>query len=83
MFYWHYQLVLRLYLHQPESHQLIVKSVAQSVSQFERTGRIDRTPGTPGHDKKEEEKEEVSAAAEQRPARNVILELCGRQQKMA
>ena len=46
--YWHYQLVLSWYLHQPESHQLSL----QKVTQLERTGPIDRTPGTPGSDKK-------------------------------
>ena len=29
--YWHYQLVLSLYLHQPESHQLSFTNVSQSV----------------------------------------------------
>ena len=30
--YWHYQLVLSWYLHQPESHQLSLNKVAQLVS---------------------------------------------------
>ena len=46
LLYWHYQLVLTWYLHQPESHQLSFKSIS-SVT----TGPIDRTPGTPGSDK--------------------------------
>ena len=45
--YWHYQLVLTWYLHQPESHQLSL----QNVLEWETTGPIDRTPGTPGSDK--------------------------------
>ena len=50
--YWHYQLVLSLYLHQLESHQLSLHKVAQFVTYYlERTGPIDRTPGTPGSDK--------------------------------
>ena len=49
--YWHYQLVLSLYFHQPGSHQLSLHKVLESVSQFETTGPIDRTPGTPGSDK--------------------------------
>ena len=52
--YWHYQLVLSLYLHQPESHQFSLQKVLDSVSEWERTGPIDRTPGTPGSDKKHE-----------------------------
>ena len=46
--YWHHQLVLSCYPHQPESHQLSLKIVLQ----FQRSGPIDRTPGTPGSDKK-------------------------------
>ena len=46
--YWHYQLVLTWYLHQPESHQLSFNKVPHSIT----TGPIDRTPGTPGSDKK-------------------------------
>ena len=45
--YWHYQLVLTWYLHQPESHQLSFKN----VSYLHTSGPIDRTPGTPGSDK--------------------------------
>ena len=45
--FWHYQLVLSWYIHQPESHQFSL----QKLSQFQRTGPIDRTPGTPGSDK--------------------------------
>ena len=30
--YWHYQLVLSWYLHQPESHKLSLNKVSQSVS---------------------------------------------------
>ena len=32
MSYWHYQLVLGWYLHQPESHQLSFKNLSQFVS---------------------------------------------------
>ena len=39
MSYWHYQLVLGWYLHQPESHQLSL----QKVSQFVRDKRIHRS----------------------------------------
>ena len=46
--YWHYQLVLSWYLHQPESHQLSFTKVSDRRT----TGPIDRTPGTPGSDKK-------------------------------
>ena len=42
------QLTLSLYLRQPESHQLSLNN----LSQLERTGPIDRTPGTPWSDKK-------------------------------
>ena len=52
MLYWHYRLVLSLYLHQPESHQLSLQKVSQSVSQFQTLGPIDRTPGIPGSNKK-------------------------------
>ena len=45
---WHYQLVLSLYLHQLESGQLSFNR----VTQFQTTGPIDRTPGTPGSDNK-------------------------------
>ena len=38
--YWHYQLVLTWYLHQPTSHQLTFNK----VSQLQTTGPIDRTP---------------------------------------
>ena len=48
--YWHHQLVLSLYLHQLESHQLSLHK-RLSLSLWERTGPIDRTPGTPGSDK--------------------------------
>ena len=45
--YWRYQLVLSWHLHQPESHQLsLIK-----VTQLDRSGPIDRTPGIPGSDK--------------------------------
>ena len=33
--YWHYQLVLSLYLHQPESHQLSLHKVLELVSERE------------------------------------------------
>ena len=39
--YWHYQLVLAWYLHQPESHQLSL----QNVSEWVISGAKDRTPG--------------------------------------
>ena len=48
---WHYQLVLSLYLHQLESHQLSLQKVSQFVSLLETSRPIDRTPGTPGSDK--------------------------------
>ena len=50
--FWHHQLVLSWYLHQPESHQLSLQKVLESLSQWETSGPIDRTPGTPGSDKK-------------------------------
>ena len=53
--YWHYQLVLSLYLHQPESHQFSLHKVLESLSLWERTGPIDRTPGTPGSDNYEQD----------------------------
>ena len=49
--YWHRQLVLSYYPHQPESHQLSLQN-SLVVSDLERSGPIDRTPGTPGSDKK-------------------------------
>ena len=45
--YWHDQLVLSLYLHQLQSHQLSFKKVCD----LERSEPIDRTPGIPGSDK--------------------------------
>ena len=48
--YWHYQLVLTWYLHQPESHQLSLQQPL-GLSEWQTTGPIDRTPGTPGSDK--------------------------------
>ena len=50
--FWHYQLLLSLYLHQLESHKLSFNKVTHSLSLFETSGPIDRTPGTPGSDKK-------------------------------
>ena len=50
--FWHYQLVLTWYLHQSESHQLSFKNVSNVLTQLERTGPIDRTPGTPWSNKK-------------------------------
>ena len=50
MSYWYYQLVLSLYLHQLDSHQLSLQKV-YSLTQWERSEPIDRTPGTPGSDK--------------------------------
>ena len=44
--FWHYQLVLSLYLHQLESHQLSLHKVSHSLSEFETTGSIDRTRDT-------------------------------------
>merc|ERR1719458_2201228 len=38
--YWHYQLVLSWYLHQPESHQLSLHKVSESVKD-NRTHRSD------------------------------------------
>ena len=46
--YWHYQLVLGWYHHQPESTQLSLTK----VSEFVTSGPLDRTPGLPGSDKK-------------------------------
>ena len=54
--YWHYQLVLSLYLHQPESHQLSFTK----VTQWETTGPIDRTPGTPGSDKNKTKRQKLN-----------------------
>ena len=48
--YWHYQLVLAWYLHQPETHQLSFTNLSDSLT----TGPIDRTPGTPGSDNERE-----------------------------
>ena len=48
MLYWHYQLVLSWYLHQQESHKLSLPKVFK----FERSEPIDRTPETPGSNKK-------------------------------
>ena len=45
-------IVLSLNLHQAESHQLSFKKVCEFVCLLQRTGPIDRTPGTPGSDKK-------------------------------
>ena len=42
--YWHNQLVLSCYPHQPESHQLSQHMVLEWVT----SGPIDQTPGTPG-----------------------------------
>ena len=49
--YWHYQLVLSWYLHQPESHQLSLHKVSHSLSDGQTSGPKDRTPGLPGYDK--------------------------------
>ena len=49
--YWHHQLVLSCYPHQPESHQLSLHN-SLVLSELERSGPIDRTPGIPGSDKK-------------------------------
>ena len=46
--YWQYQLVLRWYLHQPQSHQVSLQNV---VSELDRYRPMDRTPGIPGFDK--------------------------------
>ena len=46
--YLHHQLVLSCYHHQPESHQVS----QQKVYSLRDIGPIDRTPGTPGSDKK-------------------------------
>ena len=45
--HWHYQLVLSLYLHHPESHQLSLHK-----GKWRTTGPNYRTPGLPGSDKK-------------------------------
>ena len=42
MLYWHYQLVLSLYLHQSESHQLSLQK-GLSLSQFVRDTRTHRS----------------------------------------
>ena len=49
--YWHYQLVLTWYLHQPESHQLSLNKVSHSLTDGQTSGPKDRTPGLPGSDK--------------------------------
>merc|ERR1719186_244493 len=49
--YLHYQLVLSWYLHQPESHQLNLQNLPQSV-RIERLGPIDQIPETAGSSKK-------------------------------
>ena len=49
--YWHYQLVLTWYPHQPESHQLSLQNVLYVVCDGRTSGPIDRTPGLPGSDK--------------------------------
>ena len=43
--FWHYQLVLSWYLHQPESHQLSLHKGLR-LTQWERLGPIDRTRDT-------------------------------------
>ena len=48
--YWHYQLVLSWYQHQPESHQLSFQK-GVSLTQWVTSAPIDRTPGVPGSDK--------------------------------
>ena len=48
--YWHNQLVLSWYHHQPESHQQSFNR--RSCTELERPRPIDRTPGTPGSGKK-------------------------------
>ena len=45
--YWHHQLVLSCYFHQPESYQLSLTNVLD----LDTFRLIDRTPGTPGSDK--------------------------------
>ena len=42
--YWHHQLVLRSYFHQPESYQLSLTNVLD----LDTSRLIDRTSGTPG-----------------------------------
>ena len=49
--YWHYQLVLSWYLHQPESHQISLKKMLYWLTHSVTSGPIDRTPGLPGSDK--------------------------------
>ena len=51
--YWHYQLVLSWYIHQPESHQLSLKK-GLSVTDRQTSGPKDRTPETLGSDKNEQ-----------------------------
>ena len=46
--YWHHQLVLSWYHHQPESHQQSLNKVLYVCT----PGPIDRTPETPGSGKK-------------------------------
>merc|ERR1712015_257980 len=48
--YWHHQLVLSWYHHQPESHQQSLNQ--RSWTDIETPGPIDRTPETPGSGKK-------------------------------
>ena len=47
--YWHHQLVLSWYHHQPESHQQSLNQ--RSCSDRQTPGPIDRTPETPGSGK--------------------------------
>ena len=48
--YWHYQLVLSWYPHQPASHQLSFKN-ALLLTDGQTSGPKDRTPGLPGSHK--------------------------------
>ena len=49
--YWHHQLALSWYHHQPESHQQSFTNLLD----IERQGPIDRTPETPGSGKNDED----------------------------
>ena len=51
---WHYQPVLSWYLHQPESHQLILHKISHSFTHGLTSGPKDRTPGLTGSDRNQD-----------------------------
>ena len=56
--YWHYQLVLSLYIHQPESHQLSLQNLPHSVRETQPWSKM----GNKGHQNSQNAYDEASVA---------------------